>query len=880
MPGAWAAKHPNASSAARVAPNNKISATITRQAATKPAATANTRAPAPRAAAVVSNSTARRPLAAPRPNTRAPTQRVAAAQVNNSTVGRQLAAPTPNTRALTQRAAAAQVNNSTVRRPLAASRSTKPANIASANNDTRAPAQPVAVNTSAPAKPAKPANANNPSLAQRAAAPVPSTHKPLPGVWKTPEKRSPLSKKLLKKVDATRKTLVQRGGEPIAPKDEEGPKYVNTTIKQSSPISRYLAPKIEATRLSLVDRAALPYSAPQPKQVPSAEYTLPVWKPKPKTVIKTVQESGKVTNSNGNGELDCPPPPCMRIYVRATSLNAAVLTNVRASGPIRDVDVNERGETNDDGKDERGRRTGNTSDINRSREQSTESYTSDDGIAFIDHPSPDPFVHNYDLGEGLCGTRFAQDSNGSVDFDYYYNTDSGEGLVGTLFAQEEHSSCGGRGITTLRTESAQSYITVPEFQEIAGVGSLNEENSSEDLEESASSAKTLVGADQPEEENTSEGPEELASIEQQRNSHAESTSGSISAELNELVGFDHPEEDNTSVGPKEVASVKEQRTGRADSYISTVEFQEAVGGFNLSSEENNSGGVGELATHKQQQPVVGNQFSGPEFQDVVDGFNLSNEENNLEGVEELATHEEQQVVVGRQSADATHQTTVGQLEGVYCEQIIQLEQATKEVEQSELRLRAALDKKAEVKRQVAETIKELDKELLEQSLKEKETRQLVETSYARLCRAISERGAIDIEEKVKKSYTRLLAAITAQSVEYKKIVQSFETVEEPADITNKSKGGRRASVYVPLLKKLRRWTNNAPSIVLTNNSRNSRSPSSTTFLRLCLLHLLHQVARGTVGIALDLLVPEVSAVCLAITAFLLLCLLRSNCIGY
>jgi len=64
--------------------------------------------------------------------------------------------------------------------------------------------------------------------------------------------------------------------------------------------------------------------------------------------------------------------------------------------------------------------------------------------AEIDYPSPDPVVHDYDLGEGLCGTRFAQDRNGSVDFDYY-NTDSGGGLVGTLFAQEEHSSYGGRG---------------------------------------------------------------------------------------------------------------------------------------------------------------------------------------------------------------------------------------------------------------------------------------------------------------------------------------------------------------------------------------------------------------------------------------------------
>ncbi|RPB25578.1 hypothetical protein L211DRAFT_847931 [Terfezia boudieri ATCC MYA-4762] len=735
MPGAWAAKHRDASSAIRVAPNKNI----TRLAAN--VASRNTRATRP---PNVTNT-----------NTRAPN------------------------------------NNSTAR----------PANVA--NNV---------------------ANANRPSLAQRAAAPVPrtSTDKPLPGVWKTPEKRSPLSQKLLRKVDATRKTLAQRSGEPIVPKAGE-PKHINTVIKQSSPISRYLAPKIGATRLSLVDRAALPYSAPQPKKAQST--ALPVWKP------KTVQVP--IANSN-------------------------------RKGPIRDVDVNDCGEANDVGEDERGRRTERTSSINRLRGQSTDSFISDDGIEFIDYPSP---IHGYNFGEGLLGT--ARDSEDSVEkspstdpFDFDYDTDSGEGLFGALFEQEhlpcggrgittpatelaqsyfsvpkfqeiaertsginrlrgqstdsfisdegiefidypslihgynireglfgtardseesvekspstdpfdfdhdtdsgegffgalfvqDHLPCGGRGITTPGTELAQSYFSVPEFQDIAGgVESRNEENSLENLDESTTPAETLFGVDQPEEEKTLEGLEKSASTEQQRTGNTENISDSKNSEINKLIGFDHPEEENTLEVLKEVASAEEQRTGHAEgvySRISESKFQEAIGGLNILNEESTSEGA-----------------------------------------------EEQQAVVERQSTDATHQAFAGQLEAVYCQQIIQLEQTIKEAEKSELCLQATLDKKAEISRQLVKSINRLEKELTEQNLKEKEARQLAEISYARLRKAINERGAIGIDDKVQKSCTRLLAAITVQAVEYQEIVQSFGTVEKSADIASRNKGKHREIVH-------------------------------------------------------------------------------------
>ena len=128
-----------------------------------------------------------------------------------------------------------------------------------------------------------------------------------------------MSQKLLRKIDGTRKTLAQKGSEPIVPNCKEEPKYINTIAKQSSPISRHLAPKIEAARLSLTDRAALPYSAPQPKQAPSAKSTLPVWKP------KSVQKLGgtstgtigtsNTTSSNLKRKGKKDSFPCMRISI-------------------------------------------------------------------------------------------------------------------------------------------------------------------------------------------------------------------------------------------------------------------------------------------------------------------------------------------------------------------------------------------------------------------------------------------------------------------------------------------------------------------------------------------------------------------------------------
>lgn len=422
---------------------------------------------------------------------------------------------------------------------------------------------------------------------------------------------------------------------------------------------------------------------------------------------------------------------------------------MRASDPIRETDdVNERGEASDSGEDERGRRTERTA-INR-REPSTDSYISDDGIAFIDYPDPDPFLYHYDFEEGLFGTLFAQDSDRPVDypatdlFDFDYSTWSGEGLFGILFEQEEHSPCGGREIRTDGAQSIISYISASEFQEtVGGFDSLNEGKSSENLEQPASSEEQL---DQLKEENTSEGPEELRTA---------TISSSIGSEFNGLVSFDHLEEENTSNSPEEVASVQGQRTGRAESVYSYI--------------------------------------SESEFQEIVSGVVLPNEENTLEGAEELATHEKQRVEVEHQSTDATYQATIEQLEVAYCGQIAQLEQVIQEVEKSELRLQAALHKKAEINRQVTETIQKIEKQLVEQNLIEEEARKLVERSYARLCRATNERAAIEIERKVEESYSRLLAAVTAQSVEYQKIVESFETVGKPEDTANHNKGKRRES---------------------------------------------------------------------------------------
>lgn len=252
------------------------------------------------------------------------------------------------------------------------------------------------------------------------------------------------------------------------------------------------------------------------------------------------------------------------------------------------------------------------------------------------------------------------------------------------------------------------------------------------------------------------------SLNQENNSDNFEESG---RSVEQLIGVNQPEEENTSESLGELAGTKQQRAGRAESiysYISESEFQETVGGFNISSKENTSESAEELAIYKEQG----------EHQSAT------------------ATHK---------LVSNPHQPTVEQLEREHYEQTIELEQA---VWESSLRLQAAIYKSKEIRSQViTENIKRLEKELIEQRLKEKEARQLVERSSSRLRKAIYERiaifsklAAIDLEEKVEKSYARLLAAITAQSVEYQKIVESFETVEKPADITNSNKGKRRESV--------------------------------------------------------------------------------------